>query len=82
MIFDPSYPVINEADFESESWKDNVYGEGSEEVPPNVSNSMGYGSMIHAYIDSDHAGYGITRRSRSRYIIFLNNAPVYWTSKK
>ena len=33
-------------------------------------------------MDADYAGDSITRRSRMGYIIFINNAPVYWMSKK
>ena len=33
-------------------------------------------------MDSDHAGDSITRRSRTSFIVYLNNAPIYWTSKK
>ena len=35
-----------------------------------------------AYVDADHAGDKLTRRSRTGYIIFLNMAPIYWHSKK
>ena len=35
-----------------------------------------------AYVDADLAGNFITRRSRTGYLIFLNKAPIYWTSKK
>ena len=34
------------------------------------------------YVDADHAGESLTRRSRSGFIVFLNNAPIYWSSKK
>ena len=37
---------------------------------------------MQAFVDSDHAGDSITRRSRSCFIIFLNSAPIYWFSKK
>ena len=33
-------------------------------------------------MDADHAGDNLTRRSRSGFIVFLNNAPIYWSSKK
>ena len=35
-----------------------------------------------AYVDSDHAGDVITRRSRTGFLVFLNNAPIHWYSKK
>ena len=43
--------------------------------------SKGKGFIITVYVDADHAGDSVTRRSRTGYIIYLNNAPVYWMSK-
>jgi len=37
---------------------------------------------IRVFVDADHAGDLVTRRSRMGFIIFLNNAPIYWNSKK
>ena len=37
---------------------------------------------IRVYVDSDHAGDLITRCSRTGFIVFLNNSPIYWSSKK
>ena len=37
---------------------------------------------MRVYVDSDHAGDTVTRRSRTGFIIFLNSAPIYWSSKK
>ncbi len=36
---------------------------------------------IRVYVDSDHAGDLITRRSRTGFVVFLNNLPIYWSSK-
>ena len=33
-------------------------------------------------MDSDHAGNEVTRRSRTDFVVFLNNTPIYWMSKK
>ena len=82
IIFDPSYLVIYETDFESESWKDTLYGDGPGVIPTNIPNSRGYGLIICAYVDFDHTGDVITRRSRFGCIIFLNKTPVYWILKK
>jgi hypothetical protein len=38
--------------------------------------------VLRVYVDSDHAGDKVTRRSRTGYIIFLNSAPIDWFSKK
>ena len=34
------------------------------------------------YVDTDHAGDKLTRRTRTGYIEFLNMVPMYWLSKK
>ena len=83
MVFDPSEPDIDyDLLFPKESWKDTVYGIGVEEIPSNIPEGRGFGFRIIVYVDSDHAGDSITRRSRTGFIVFLNNAPIFWTSKK
>ena len=83
MVFDPSEPNIDyDSLFPKESWKDTVYGIGVEEIPINAPKGRGFGFRIIVYVDSDHAGDSITRRSRTGFIVFLNNAPIFWTSKK
>ena len=37
---------------------------------------------MQAFVDSDHAGDIVTRRSRTCFMIFLNSSLVYWYSKK
>ena len=38
--------------------------------------------MLRVYVDSNHAGDLVTRRSRTEFVVFLNGAPIYWSSKK
>ena len=44
--------------------------------------TLGKGFVIRGYVDADHAGEWLTRRSRTGYIVFLNKAPICWFSKK
>ena len=37
---------------------------------------------MHFFVDSDHAGNKVTRRSHTGFIIYLQNAPVIWFSKR
>jgi hypothetical protein len=37
---------------------------------------------MRVFVDSNHAGDMLTCRSRTGFIVFLNNAPIYWSSKK
>ena len=34
------------------------------------------------YVDSDLAGDNLIRRSRTGFVIYLNQAPIYWFSKR
>ena len=37
---------------------------------------------MRIFVDSDHASDQVTRRSRTGFLVYLNNALIYWTSKK
>ena len=40
------------------------------------------GRLISSFVDSDHAGDKVTRRSQTGILIFLNRAPIIWYSKR
>ena len=82
MIFDPTEPDIDESKFQEEDWSSSVYADAKETLPSDMPEPRGFGFKIIAYVDSDHAGNEVTRRSRTGFMVFLNNAPIYWTSKK
>ena len=82
MVFDPSEPDIDYKLFEKQDWRDTVYGESKEQLPPNMPQPRGQGFKLVTYVDSDHAGDSVTRRSRTGFIVYLNSSPIYWTSKK
>ena len=84
LVFDPSDPVVNEADFERRDWTSSEFGaiDGEEVLPPNMPQPRGFGFVIRAKVDADHAADLVTRRSRTGFLIFLNCALVYWSSKK
>ena len=44
--------------------------------------SHGQSMTIRVFVDDDHAGDLVTQISRTGFIVFLNNAPTNWTSKK
>ena len=83
MVFDPSYPVIDKAKFERQDWSNTVYGdELKEDLPPDMPKSRGFGFITTVYVDADHAGDTITRRSRTGFLVYCNMALVHWMSKK
>ena len=82
MVFDPTEPEIDLTKFPNEDWTATAYGPCNEELPSNAPKSRGIGFSMRAFVDSDHAGDSVTRRSRTGFIIFLNSAPIHWHSKK
>ena len=83
MVFDPSEPEVDRSLFERQDWSSTVYGNDlKEELPGNMPQPRGQGFTMSAYVDSDHAGDTMTRRSRTGFLVFLNCALIFWTSKK
>ena len=60
----------------------NIYRDACEDVPDNAPPPRGASVQINIYVDSDHAGNKVTRRSQTGILIFLNMAPISWFSKR
>ena len=83
MVYDPSEPEIRMDLFEKEDLTNTVYGgESQEALPPNMPQPRGMGFTMRVFVDSDHAGDSITRRSRTGFLVYLNSSLIYWMSKK
>ena len=81
LAFDPKAPDINEQHFYNNAdWKE-FYGNVEEELPPNMPELRGHLVSISAFVDANHAGNVVTRRSHSGILIFVQNAPIIWYSK-
>ena len=78
---DPSYPEIKDSDFSKQSG-DKFYDVEGELKPSDTPEPLGMEMVIRAFVDADHAGDQVTRRSRTGFIVFVNSAPIYWLSKK
>ena len=72
MAFDHTEPAIDYAEFPKQDWKNTV----------NLPTPSGKGFTMRVFVDSDHAGDQVTRRSRTGFLVYLNNALIHWTSKK
>jgi Reverse transcriptase (RNA-dependent DNA polymerase) len=81
LVFDPSYRSINEARFVKNDWSQ-YYPDAAEAIPHNIPRPRGKDVVVSCYCDADHAGCRVTRRSHSGILIFVNNAPVTWYSKR
>ena len=72
--------------FQRKYWSYSIYSSPGEELkevlPPKIPKPLGNGFKICCFVDANHAGESLTRRSRTGFIAMLNNAPIYWHSKK
>ncbi len=75
IYLDPSYPSISETRFAKYDWTD-FYKYAEEAIPPNMPTARGRIMSTHCFVDSDHAGDKVTRRSQTGILIFCNSAPV------
>ena len=78
LVFYPSYPDVNIDTFPKHDWT-KFYGDVKEAIPPDMPEPLGKKVVILCFVDADHAGKKLTRRSR--FIILLQMAPIYYCSK-
>ena len=75
------YLTIDSSQFVISDWH-NFYGDISETQPIDAPAPRGKEMIMRCFVDADHAGDLITRRSRTGFFIYLNNTPIYWYSKR
>jgi hypothetical protein len=81
LIFDPTYPDIDQTAFPSFEWTE-FYGDIEEAIPPNMPPPLGKDVDLRMMVDSDHAGEKRTQHFCTGFIIFCNLAPIIWLSKQ
>lgn len=81
VLFDPAMPKIDESSFAQYDWTE-FYGDVKEEDPPNMPEPLGNPVTISCFVDANHAGNKVTRRSHTGIILLLNNAPITVFSKR
>jgi len=59
-----------------------LYTDAVEDLPSNAPEPRGKSVQINCFVDADHAGDKITRRSQTGILIYLNQTPIIWFSKK
>jgi hypothetical protein len=63
------------------SWSD-FYGDEQEAIPPNAPVPLGESVQMTVFVDADHAGNLLTRRSRTGVLVYLNRSPILWYTKQ
>lgn len=82
IVFDAMTPILDKDSFQHDvDWKP-FYGDVKEEEPNDMPMPLGLPVNIACFVDANHAGNVITRRSHTGIIIFIQNAPIIWYSKK
>jgi hypothetical protein len=82
LIIDKSFPdhsKYSTNDFDN--WTE-FYPDATEELPSNMPKPMGLPVRMTCYVDADHAHDTVTRRSITGVLLFINNTPVKWISKR
>ena len=80
MYLDPQHPQVDKRSFQSYDWYD-FYQDPEEAAPGGMPPPRGESVMTHCFVDSDHAGNTVTRRSQTGCLLFVNRAPIIWYSK-
>ena len=88
-VFDPSYVDINDnhlpleerATYKAKFMKE-LYPDAMEYRPGNAPKPRGRKVQITCFVDADHAGDKITRRSRTGILIYINKSPIIWWCKR
>ena len=79
IVFDPSY--VKHIPQAKPDWTD-FYKDIKEQMPHDMPEALGKEVEITCFVDSDHAGDIVTRRSRTGVLIYLNKSPIMWLSRK
>ena len=59
-----------------------IYPDASDELPHNMPPPRGNPVNISIFVDADHAGNRVTRRSHTGIVIYCNLAPIIWYSRR
>jgi hypothetical protein len=80
IVFDPEPKCWDDNQFQVFDWSE-FYKDAKESVPPNAPPPRGHPIQVNTFVDADHAGNKVTRRSHTGVLIYANSAPIIWYSK-
>ena len=81
-MYEPTYYNFFEVvGRELEKWKD-FYPDSQEMMPRHMPEALGKYILIKAYVDANHSVSMENRRLHSVTIIYVNNSPIIWYSKR
>jgi hypothetical protein len=81
IIFDPTDPIPVTPSNSRPDWS-SFYPQLEEELPPRMPEPLGNSVTLHVFVDANHAGNVVTRRSHTGILLFVQNSPIQWLSKR
>ena len=81
LYYDPVSPLISEDRFHKFDWED-FYRDSKDEIPDDMPNPRGNIMNKYCFVDANHAVDKLIRRSQTGILIFCNQAPILWFSKR
>ena len=81
LVFDDTPVAWDESCFNPAEWED-FYPGAKENLPPDPPEPRGNPVQTNCFVDANHAGDQVTRRSHTGILIYLNTALVSWFSKR
>ena len=81
IIFDPTDPLPHTPTAAKPDWT-SFYEVTEEELPPHMPEPLGYPVNIYTFVDANHAGNLVTRRSHTGILLFVQNSPILWLSRR
>ena len=82
MIVDDSSPNFDNTSFFKHGLWEEYYPDANEPIPSNAPEARGNPVTTSCFVDADHAGCKVTRRSHTGIFIFVNRAPIVFFSKR
>jgi hypothetical protein len=80
MVFDDTCPKTKHGQ-DKYDWTP-FYGDVKEAIPLNAPQARGNSVSMTCFVDADHAGNRVTRRSHTGILLYVNRAPISWYSKR
>ena len=81
LVFDDTDPSFDGDRFNKCDWSE-FYPDAAEAIPTDAPEARGKSVNMSCFVDADHAGCRVTRRSHTGVLIFVNRAPILWYSKR
>jgi hypothetical protein len=81
IIVDTNYMDWSPYQVEDHDWTE-FYPDAEEELPPDMLTPKGKPIRLTCFKDADHAHDVVTRRSVTGVLLFANNMPIEWLSKR